>query len=140
ILFEQPQVVAKVARLGDEHVAGRSELVGGNFFESVPAGADCYVLKGVLHDFDDASCIKVLSNCRAAMAPIGRIVIANQDLPSAIDGPHPNLTMDIQMMMLLGGRERTVAQWSALFRQCGLRLGDVFPTDVGFTVVEAAPE
>src|SRR5262249_55735767 len=52
ILFEQPQVIARVARLGDERVAGRLELGAGNFFESVPAGADCYVLKGVLHDFD----------------------------------------------------------------------------------------
>jgi hypothetical protein len=140
ILFEQPQVIARVARLGDDRAAGRSELVAGNFFESVPAGADCYVLKGVLHDFDDASCVKVLSNCRSVMAQSGRIVIANQDLPSAISGPHPNLTMDIQMMTLLGGRERTITQWSALFHQCGLRLGDVFPTDVGFIVVEAAPE
>jgi hypothetical protein len=140
ILFEQPQVITRVARLGDDHVAERSELVAGNFFESVPAGADCYVLKGVLHDFDDVSCLKVLANCRGAMAPSGRIVIANQDLPSAISGPHPNLTMDIQMMTLLGGRERTITQWSALFHQCGLRLGDVFPTDVGFIVVEAAPE
>jgi hypothetical protein len=140
ILFEQPQVIARVVRLGDDRVAGRSELVAGNFFEAVPAGADCYVLKGVLHDFDDAGCLKVLANCRDAMAPSGRVVIANQDLPSAVSGPHPNLTMDIQMMTLLGGRERTITQWSALFHRCGLRLGDVCPTDVGFTVVEATPE
>jgi hypothetical protein len=132
-------VIERITRLGTDGVAGRSELVAGNFFESVPAGADCYVLKGVLHDFDDARCRKVLTNCRQAMAPHGRVVIANQDLPSAVKKPHPNLTMDIQMMALLGGRERTVAQWSALFAQCGLRLGDTHATNVGFTLVDATP-
>jgi orsellinic acid C2-O-methyltransferase len=113
--------------------------VAGDFFESVPAGGDCYVIKGVLHDFDDDRCVKILSNCRKFVTPQGRVVIANHDLPSIVDGPHPNLTMDIQMMTLLRGRERTIAEWSELFRRSGLKLGRTFPTGVGFVIVEGIP-
>jgi len=138
VLFEQPQVIEGLRPLADD-VAARIELVGGDFFAAVPGGADCHVIKGVLHDFDDERCVRILENCRRSLAPDGRVVIANRDLPSSISGPHPNLTMDIQMMALLGGRERTAAEWSALFERAGLRLSDTFPTGVEFTVIAAAP-
>lgn len=139
ILFDQPQVVEAATRLDDAGLLDRAEKVAGNFFESVPAGADCYVIKGVLHDFDDDQCVQILSNCRTAMSGDGCVVIANQDLPNSIDGPHPNLTMDIQMMTLLGGRERSVTEWSDLFGRSGLKLGDTIETAVGFTLTEAYP-
>lgn len=139
VLFEQPQVVDGATRLDDAGLGDRARKVGGNFFESVPHDADCYVIKGVLHDFDDDQCIKILSNCRTAVSADGCVVIANQDLPTPIDGPHPNLTMDIQMMTLLEGRERSISEWSELFRQSGLKLGDTFETGVGFTLIEGKP-
>lgn len=139
ILFEQPQVLEVANWPDDAGLLDRIEKVAGNFFESVPDGADCYVIKGVLHDFDDDHCVRILSNCRAAMRADGCVLIANQDLPDSIDGPHPNLTMDIQMMTLLGGRERSNADWSDLFRQSGLEPGDTFETGVGFTLVEGKP-
>jgi C-methyltransferase len=139
VLFEQPQVLERATRLGDAGLGGRSEMVAGDFFNSVPAGGDCYVIKGVLHDFDDDHCVKILSNCRRSVNPQGRVVIANHDLPSIIDGPHPNLTMDIQMMTLLRGRERTIAEWLDLFRRSGLELGRTFQTSVGFIIVEGIP-
>ena len=140
VLFEQPQVVEHAMRLRDAGLAARAELVSGDFFESVPEGGDCYVIKGVLHDFDDEQCVRILSNCRRAMRADGCVVIVNQDLPSPTLGPHPNLTMDLQMMALLGGRERSAAEWSALFRRSGLRLSDTIPTDVGFTLVQGDPD
>ncbi|HKC84969.1 MAG TPA: methyltransferase, partial [Blastocatellia bacterium] len=97
---------------------------------------DCYVIKGVLHDFNDDHCVKILSNCRKAMTADGRVVIANHDLPSSIDGPHPNLTMDIQMMTLLAGRERTIDEWSDLFERAGFSVCGIFQTSVGFALVE----
>lgn len=139
ILFEQPQVLERATRLGDAGLGSRSEMVAGDFFKSVPTGGDCYVIKGVLHDFGDGQCVKILSNCRKSVTPNGRVVIANHDLPSVIDGPHPNLTMDIQMMTLLRGRERTIAEWLELFRRAGLRPGGTFQTSVGFTIVEGVP-
>ena len=140
ILFEQPQVLERATRLREAGLGQRTELAGGDFFKSVPGGGDCYVIKGVLHDFNDDQCVKILANCRNAMTTDGRVVIANQDLPSSIDGPHPNLTMDMQMMTLLTGRERTLADWSELFRRSGLSVGGVFQTRVGFTLVEGKPE
>ncbi len=139
ILFDQPQVIEQAARLELAGLSDRWERVGGNFFESVPEGADCYVIKGVLHDFGDDQCVTILSNCREAMTANGRLVIANLDLPATIEDPLPNLTMDIQMMVLLGGRERTEADWSELFGRSGLRLIASVPTDVGFTLVDGAP-
>jgi len=139
VLFEQPQVLERAIRLRDAGLGSRSEMVAGDFFKSVPAGGDCYVIKGVLHDFDDDHCVKILSNCRKSVNPQGRVVIANHDLPSTIDGPHPNLTMDIQMMTLLRGRERTIAEWLDLFRCSGLELGRIFQTSVGFIIVEGIP-
>lgn len=139
VLFEQPQVLEKATRLDDAGVLDRTQKVAGNFFESVPDGADCYVIKGVLHDFDDDQCVGILSNCRTAVSADGCVLIANQDLPAAINGPHTNLTMDIQMMTLLGGRERTLSEWSDLFRQSGLKIGDIIETGVGFTLIEGRP-
>jgi C-methyltransferase len=139
VLFEQPQVLDRATRLRDAGLGSRSEMVAGDFFESVPAGGDCYVIKGVLHDFDDDHCVKILTNCRKSVTPQGRVVIANHDLPSSIDGPHPSLTLDVQMMTLLRGRERTIVEWSELFRRSGLKLGGTFETGVGFVVVEGMP-
>ena len=90
-------------------------------------------------DFDDDQCVGILSNCRTAVSADGCVLIANQDLPAAINGPHTNLTMDIQMMTLLGGRERTLSEWSDLFRQSGLKIGDTIETGVGFTLIEGKP-
>ena len=139
VLFEQPQVVEQARGLQAADPLSRAELVAGDFFAAVPAGGDCYVIKGVLHDFDDAQCVAILGNCRRAMRGDGCVVIANQDLPSRIDGPHPNLTMDLHMMTLLGGRERSAAGWSSLFRRAGLAARDGVETDVGFTLIEATP-
>ncbi len=140
ILFDQPQVVEQAARLKENGLSDRYELVGGNFFEAVPRGADCYIIKGVLHDFDDEQCVKILSNCRKAVKRDGHVVIANLDLPATIDGPHHNLTMDIMMMSQLNGRERTQAAWAELFRRSELEIVEAYPTDVLFTVIDSVPE
>jgi C-methyltransferase len=140
VLFDQPQVVQHATKLQEAGLLGRVELVAGDFLQSVPGGGDCYVIKGVLHDFDDRQCIRILSNCRRAMSGRGCVVIANQDFPASIEGPHPNLTMDIHMMTMLGGRERSAVEWSELLRRSGLRLSDTIPTDVGFTLVEGKPD
>jgi hypothetical protein len=138
VLFEQPQVVAGATRLEQLGLSDRAELVGGDFFKAVPEGGDCYVIKGVLHDFSDEECVTVLSNCRKSMRKDARVIVANQDLPTPIAGPHPNLTMDIQMMVLLTGRERSATQWGELFRRAGLKARDSIPTEVGFTLVDGA--
>lgn len=139
VLFEQPQVLDMATRLDEAGLLARSKKVVGDFFESVPSGADCYVIKGVLHDFNDEQCARILTNCRRAVSVDGCLVIANQDLPLSLDMPHPNLTMDMQMMTILGGRERSARDWSELFQQSGWRLSNRIETSVGFTLLEGQP-
>lgn len=139
VLFDQPQVVSGVTVFEKMGLSDRCELLGGDFFQSAPTGGDCYVIKGVLHDFDDDQCVTILSNCREAVVPDGRIVIANQDLPSAASEPHLNFYMDLHMMTVLAGRERVKSEWEALFEQAGLDVLDTYSTDVGFTLVEGRP-
>jgi hypothetical protein len=139
VLFEQAQVLDRATRLDEAGLLDRSEKVAGDFFESVPDGADCYVIKGVLHDFNDQQCVRILSNCRGAVSIDGCLVIANQDLPLTFDVPHPNLTMDIQMMTLLGGRERSVSEWSELLQQSGWKLSTRIETNAGFALIEGKP-
>jgi len=91
----------------------------------------------VLHDFSNDQCQKILSNCAHAIQPNARIIIANQDLPTPVDGPHPNLTMDIQMMALLNGQERNFETWTRLLRQSGLTPIHSVKIEAGFTVIEA---
>ena len=140
VLFEQAQVLERATRLIDAGLEERSEMVAGDFFKSAPVGADCYVIKGVLHDFDDEDCVKILSNCRKSVTTDGRVLIANLDVPARIDGPHPNQTMDIQMMTLLRGRERTITEWADLFQRSGLSVCDAYRTNLGFVLVEGKPD
>ncbi len=138
VLFDQPQVVAQPGRLAEGRLLDRCELVGGDVFSAVPEGGDCYMIKGMLHDFSDDACVDILRNCRQAMAGDGRVLVAERFLPSSGEGPHPILTLDIQMMVLLSGRERTEAEWHEIFRRAGLAIVGVHDTAADFTVVEGA--
>jgi len=80
VLFDQPQVIQQAVQAGfitSADVSTRCETVSGDFFESVPAGADAYVMKYIAHDWDDAQCIQILDNCRKAMAPEGRVLVVD---------------------------------------------------------------
>ncbi len=136
ILFDQPHVADRAERPDDPALAARLSATGGDFFDAVPNGADCYVIKGVLHDFDDDRCVAILANCRDAMASGGRILVVERFLPPFGTGPHPNLTMDINMMVLMAGRERDEAEWNTIFARAGLAVGGIVATPVDFHIVE----
>ena len=135
-LFEQPQIVARAAASIESHgLSNRCEAVGGNFFASVPAGGDAYLLKWILHDWDDAAAIDILRSCRRAMKPLARLLVFEY-----IVGP-PNAApdaafMDLNMMVMAGGRERTREEFAALFAQAGFRLTSVTPTGTPFSLIE----
>lgn len=139
VLFDQHQVVNTTTRLHRAGLLDRCELVGGDFFSSVAPGGDCYVIKGVLHDFSDDECVTILSNMRQQIPESGVVLVADRILPFSGDGPHPNLTMDLQMMVLLSGRERTAESWSEIFGHAGLELVGVHDTSVDFSIVEGVP-
>lgn len=121
VLFEQPQVLEEPADLVNESVLDRVELIAGNFFESVPAGADLYVMKRIIHDWDDARALRILRNCRAAMRPGNRIAVIDAVMLPGND-PDPKKSLDLGIMALTPGKERTEAEFGRLFEAAGLRL------------------
>lgn len=112
----------------------RWELAPGDFFDSVPAG-DVYLLRHVLHDWTDEECVRILSNCRGAMRP-GGTVLAMDAVIAPGNEPHPGKQLDLFMMLLLTGRERTSTEFEAIFTEAGLRLTRVISTDGPFALVE----
>jgi hypothetical protein len=112
----------------DANVAGRLEYVGGNMFEDVPPAADAYVLKFVLHNWDDASCARLLKNVTARLQRGGRVLCIDNVLPPLGDTSDvPSKLQDLNMMLLLPGRERTRADWEALYAEAGLAVSALIP-------------
>jgi hypothetical protein len=132
-------VVAGAARrgfLGAPGVRERVEVVGGDFFASVPVGADAYLMKYILHDWDDERCLQILRLCRESMAPDGCVLVADHVIPRG-NAPDRGKLMDLDMFTLLRGKERTRAEFRDLFAAAGLRLRRVVPTAATLSVLEA---
>ena len=122
-LFDLPAVVADAGPvLAAAGVADRVEVVGGDFFSSVPEGRDRYVLQAIVHDWDDPACVRILGNVRRAMPPDGRVLVVEQELPRHA-GWHLAIALDLEMLVDTGGgRERTRAEFDALFTLAGFRV------------------
>jgi len=130
VLFERPHVIA------DTQPRQRLELVGGDFFvDALPAG-DLYVLMDVLHDWDDADAARIVTAVRRSARPRSRLLIIETLVPET-PGPHFGKTVDIIMLAVTGGRERTEAQHAALLTAFGFELTRVLPTASQYSVVEA---
>jgi hypothetical protein len=123
-LVDLPSVVSRAGSLLQHAgVADRCSLAGLSFFESeLPRGGDLYVLKHVLHDWDDGACLRILKGCRAAMAAGARLLIAEQILPEAEPPALSTTLLDLHMMVVLGGRERRLCELCELLRQAGFAL------------------
>ena len=139
VLLELPHVTADArARLAAAGLAGRCTVVEGDFFEAVPPGGDAYVLSHVIHDWDEARCQAVLANCRRAMGGRGRLLLVEAVLPPG-DAPHPGKMLDLVMLTVTGGRERSEAEYAALLAAAGFTLTRVVPTASQASVIEAVP-
>jgi hypothetical protein len=115
-----------------------SFVAGDVFTTAAPEGGDLYLLRHLMHDYEDADCTRILANVRRAMRPRARVLVLEAPLPSD-DSPGPGRWLDLQVMLLCGGRERTVEEYGALFAKAGLRLSRTIPTShPAMTVVEAA--
>jgi len=125
-LFDQLHVCTQAARhLEAIGVAARSEIVSGSFFESVPGGADAWLLKSVLHDWSDERAVEILGNCRRAMAGSGTLLVVERVLPERMEARRAHRLMaasDLGMMVAVAGRERTEAEFRALFGSAGFTL------------------
>ena len=139
VLFDRPHVVAEAPALLTAHgIQDRVTLEGGSFFEGVPAGGDAYVLSHIIHDWNEDRCVTILGHCRKAMGPDGRLLIVETVLPPG-DTPHQGKVLDMVMLVVPGGQERTEAEYADLFSKAGFKLSRVVPTDSSVSVVEAVP-
>jgi hypothetical protein len=137
VLFDRPHVVSDApALLQARGVAQRVTIEPGNFFETVPAGGDAYILSHVIHDWTEELCLTILGHCRKAMKPNGRLLIVEMVLPTG-DTPHPGKVLDMVMLVMPGGQERTEAEYASLLGKAGFKLARVVPTASAVSVVEA---
>jgi O-methyltransferase len=139
VLFDQPDVVAGAGPiLADAGVSDRCETVGGSFFESLPTGADAYLMKAVIHDWADAESIDILRTCRRAMPDSGALLLVEQLIGQ---GPDPVRTAfsDLNMLVGPGGQERTLEEYGALFAASGFELTGATETGTFVFVIEAVP-
>ena len=133
VLFDLPEVVAQARpRLRDGDLAGRCQMVGGSFFDDVPAGCDRYLLLAVVHDWDDAAVVRLLGRVREASHTRSRVVVVENVLPARPDGDLADAT-HLLMRVLVSGRERTRVEYASLFARAGLVVDDERRLASGFT-------
>lgn len=136
VLFDTAKVTPEAKRrLDSAGLAARCRLLAGNFFECVPKGGDLYVLKNILHDWNDENATLILKNCRSAMSNNGKIVILEQVLDSA-NVNSPVHYVNLAMLVLTGGRERTSEEYCSLVSSASLRLSRIIPTHSSFSIIE----
>jgi hypothetical protein len=140
IVFDQPHVAERAREhVAAEGLAGRCQVIAGDFFEGVAPGADVYLLKHVIHDWNDAQATAILKNVRAQVPAAGRLLVVEGVYPPRID-PSPEirsaLATDVNMLVCTGGRQRSDAEFRQLFAAAGFRLTRIIPTTARVSVIE----
>ena len=140
VLFDLPHVVAQSTRVLTDHgIMDRVQVVGGNFFEDVPKGGDTYLLKTVIHDWDDARAMTILRNCRKAVMPKDELLIIERPLSDLGQPGKPEaFLIDLEMLLMTpGGRERTRGEYGKLLSDTGFRLARTVSTNSPIGIFEA---
>jgi hypothetical protein len=139
VLFDLPHVVRDAPALIEaKGVADRIAIESGDFFERVPSASDAYLLSHIIHDWNEHQCHTILDNCRKEMKPGSRLLIIEMVLPAG-NTPHPGKLLDMVMLALPGGEERTEQEYGALLSTADFRLSRVVPTESAVSIVEAVP-
>jgi hypothetical protein len=139
VLFDRPHVVATAGEvLAAAGVENRCTIVGGDFFESVPPGGDVYLLASILHDWDDERCVEILSRCRQVMRNSGKLLVVELVLPPG-DEPFIGKWVDLHMLVMASGRERTEEEYGKVLLAAGFQLERVRSLPNGQSIVEAVP-
>jgi SAM-dependent methyltransferase len=136
-IFERSDVVPRAeAALAERGLSSRCRVVAGDFFESVPEG-DLYILKSIVHDWDDCQSVKILRNCARALRSNGRVVLIERVVPERGD-PGEAALSDLNMLVLLPGRERTASQYAELLSSAGLKLDRILQIGSARQIIEAS--
>ena len=139
ILFDQVSVIEKLhAHKAEVSLDSRCQIVSGDFLQQVPSGGDLYVLKAVLHDWPDEEVITILKNCRRHMQPYGKVLVCEQLILPGTQGTSTKY-LDLAMMLIQQGRERTQEEFGALYEAAGLKLTRVIPTGSLYWLLEGVP-
>jgi len=143
VVFDQPHAAERAEReIAAAGLAGRCTAVGGDFFASVPDGGDAYLLKHVLHDWDDERAATILRNCRRAMRPDARLLVVESVYPPRIDrslASRGAAANDVNMLVNTGGRQRSETELRALYEAAGFALRRIVPAPGGPSVIQGAP-
>jgi O-methyltransferase domain/Dimerisation domain len=143
VLFDLPQVVDRAgAAMRELGVADRCDIVGGDFFKTVPAGGDVYLLKHVIHDWSDERAAAILKTCRRAMSVKAKLLILEGVYPPRIDQSDESrgaAANDVNMLVCTGGRQRSEAEFCNLYAAAGFRLIRILPTQTPVKVIEGIP-
>ena len=137
IVFDEEYVVNETEKeLATQGFDKRCSIASGSFFDFIPRDADAYLMKMVLHDWNDEQCLQILNNCSKAMRPESKLLVIEAVIPEGND-PHPGKFMDINMLAMTGGRERTEKEFASLFANAGLKLSKIIATrSPMFSIVE----
>lgn len=139
VLFDAEVVISGAGpKIEAASLAGRCETIAGDFFESVPEGGDLYIMKWIIHDWDDERAIRILKNCRNNVPQNGRVIVVDAVVPEG-DQPDFSKFFDLNMLVMTGGKERTEREFADLFAAAGLKLVRVIPTDLPTSIVEGEP-
>jgi hypothetical protein len=137
MLFDQPSASAGAkARMAAEGLAGRCAVVGGDFFTAVLRGGDVYLLKNIIHDWEDEQALEILVNCSRAMGPQSKIILI-EDVIKPGNEPSFGKLADVEMLVLSGGRERTAREYHALLTAAGFEPTRLLPTQAAVSLIEA---
>lgn len=137
VLFERPEVATTArACIEERGLSSRCEVVEGNFFDSVPAGVDAYLLKWIIHDWDDVKAASILGHCARQLRPRGRVLLFETVIVEN-GAPDFGKLADLNMLVMTGGKERTASEYSQLLASAGLRLRRILPTESMMSIIEA---
>jgi len=140
-VFDLPRLADRARRkIAEAGLADRYEFAGGDFFESLPSGHDAYLLKHVIHDWNDEQALRILSACRRAASPAAKLLVVEGIYPPRITGPEMRgvAANDVNMLVATGGRQRSEAEFRDLYRAAGFELTRIVPTPM-VSIIEGAP-
>ena len=138
VVFDLPHAIKHAQqRLEAAGLTNRCQAITGDFFESVPDGGEAYVLKWIIHDWDDEKAVTILRNCRRAMPQQAKLLLIEAVIPPG-NTPSFHKFMDLNMLVMTGGCERTEAEYQALLEAAGFRLTGIIPTQSEMRVIEGA--
>ncbi len=141
VLFDLPSAMQGAEEfIEKEGLFNRCNVVAGDFFDSIPEGGNLYILKSIIHDWDEANCLSILKNCHKAMGKRGKLLLIEWLMPEFVDNAPYTVHLDLTMLMVSGGQERTEEEYRTLLDSGGFQLTRIIPTHSGKSLIEGIPK